>query len=850
MSHNQRTPISGPIFMDSTLSVLQKLRGRFLFLLLTFALLFSLTSTLQAQSNTIFLQGKLVEIRLEGIKLIEKGLIYGTINSVIGSSISPATVSNDLKDLYGLGYFQDVSVNYEILEKGEIGLVFKFLEKPRIERIEIRGNSIFENKTLQEKLKVFANNMIDEKRIRKDVQMIQEEYRKKGYLRTIVDYKIRNLSPTSILLTYKIDESPQVFLTKINVTGPEFFYPLDIERLLQSSEIDCFSWANDSGVFQEEKINVDLQIITQTYLQQGFIKLKIDKPKIELVRTKDYSKIIVDLNITEGAQYFAGKVDIISQDGEKFLFEKEEMLAKLSLQTTQVYNPFKQNRDQFTIKDVYLEQGYAKAIVRVRTKINEDTKTVDVTYFVTRREKAYIGRIEIQGNYETLDRVVRRELDIHDNELYNGLKIRESQRKINRLGFFKPGTGIQFRQRGGGEENMLDYNILLDEAQTGSFNASLSYSAQSGFALVLQISKKNLFGTGRSVTFSAERQQEGGDTRYDFSMVNPYWLDTKFTNSFGLFSKTNSGDDYDIQTNGFNLGLSYPIWKNWNLSTRYSWKVESYSDITTDGEDTLDGETKSNLRSLNLGARYSTVNHPMFPSSGYEASFSVENYGGFLGGNTEYRSYNFDTRWFSSLNESETVVFMTRFRQNILQQTNPNVDIPTHKRFSIGGITTVRGHDWGEIEGPTSDSENESNYLRTQFPYQGDFSDCDNDTATDGTACSSLPTEKSDDRKYLERHSGGTLQRILNVELLFPLTREGRNIRGVIFYDAGNVWSEEKAYDLTGNSRDLGYFRSSIGTGIRLITPMGVLRFEYGMKLDQKASESPSKFDFHISGLF
>ena len=91
---------------------------------------------------------------------------------------------------------------------------------------------------------------------------------------------------------------------------------------------------------------------------------------------------------------------------------------------------------------------------------------------------------------------------------------------------------------------------------------------------------------------------------------------------------------------------------------------------------------------------------------------------------------------------------------------------------------------------------------------------------------------------------------MLNLQLYYPLTREGTRIRGLVFFDAGNVWAEDRMYEITGQTKDDWYYRMSTGVGVNLITPMGVLRFEYGVKLDKKPGESPSKFDFHISGLF
>ena len=583
--------------------------------------------------------------------------------------------------------------------------------------------------------------------------------------------------------------------------------------------------------FQEQKINQDLQIITQTYLQEGFIKLKIDKPVVTLFKNKDYSKVIVELNLAEGDQYFSGTIDVVADDGMELLFDKEKLIEELALKKGNIYNPFNQNNDRFKINDIYLEQGYAFANVRAVPNIHEDSKTVDVTYRIRRKEKVYIGRIEIYGNYDTLDSVVRRELEIHDNELYNGVKLRESNQNINRLGFFEP-NGIEFEQSKTDVENSIDYLIRLREAQTGQFNASLSYSGLSGLALQFGVSKKNFFGTGRTLKLSLERNEDG-DSLYDFSMVNPYWLDTNITQSFGIFSRLDSSTTdnyYDTETNGFYMGASNPIWKYWSSSARYSWQIENYVNIGDLGEEYLEGLERTSLRSLRFGVAYDTVNNPMFPSDGHEVSLSVEQFGSFLGGDSEFRKYNFNTRFFYSLTESSRVVFYARYNQSQLEKTNPDKEIPAHRRYRLGGITTIHGHEWNSIYGPTNPKFYD---IAENNPYQGDDPECGTDPV--GSTCNtSLSTEKSEDRLYLEQHTGGILKRLINLELLFPIAREGQNLRGVVFFDAGNVWAEDKVYELADTQKNEWEFRKSAGFGIRIITPMGVLRFEYGIKLDGK----------------
>jgi len=789
-----------------------------------------------------FMNQKLIikGIEMKGVNYIEKSLLFSSIESTIGSPLSPVTVQNDIKALYNFSYFSNIEVLTEPLNDKEVTLIFVFVEKPRISEITIIGNNQFGTKILKEKLKVFPNNMVNLKRIKQDVKIIKDEYLKKGYMQTHVGYKLIKINESTRKLIFKIDESPKVYLTEINVTGPQYYYPIDIIRRLQSSEIDCWSWANSSGVFHEDTVNVDLQIITQTYLQQGFIKLKIDKPKVKVIKNPDYARVVIDINLVEGDQYFTGDIKFVSDDGEDFLFDAKEQLKTFNLQKREVYNPYALSKDKFKMLDIYLERGYAFARIFGKPKVNDETKIVDITYHVTRKEKAYIGRVEIQGNYATKDDVIRRELEIHDNELYNGTKIRQSQQNIGKLGFFKPGTGIRFNKTPGASEQTLDYDIKLEESLTGSFNGGISYSGNDGGILNLSVSQRNLFGTGRSLSFSMEFKQTG-DNKYSLSLTTPYWFDTLFTNTFSIYSSYNEDDEYDTQSLGFNYGLSYPIWKDWKASTNYSWKIEEYSNINSDGEEILEGVYSNDYKSVLAGIKYSTVNNPMFPSNGYEASLYAEQFGGVLGGSSEYREYTFNTRYFKSLNEDETVIFAVKYNQGYLQETNPDNPIPSNQRYYVGGITTVHGFDWYDIEGPSGGFD-----IAAAYPYQGDYEDCE---AT-GSGCTSLSSELDPDRVYFAQHQGGNQKKVLNLELLFPLTREGQNLRGVVFFDAGNVYAEDRMYEITDTEKDEWAFRKSTGLGARIITPMGVLRFEYGIKLDQKEDESAGKFDFHISGLF
>src|SRR3989339_292227 len=791
------------------------------------------------------------DIQVEGLELIDKGTIYGSIQSRIGGPLSAAQVTADIKSLFELGFFANVQARVETQTPEETVLIFVIKEKPRIKTFSIEGNHHLDKKKFEEDLRVFEKNMIDTSRVKSDVAMIKGKYREDGFYSTQVDYDIVPAGDGWVNLTYRINEKPKVYITEIRVKGTQFYYPLDIERIMQSAEVDCFAWINDSGVFMEDKVNADLQMISQQYMTEGFIKVNVKKPKITIIRSKDFYKLVIDLEIVEGDRYFTRDIKIESEDGYDLLFAPETRIPELKLQKGDPFNPFKQNQDQFDMMQVYLEQGYAFANIRPLPKLDEETKEVDVLFLVSRRHKAYIGRVDVQGNYETQDYVIRRELQIHDNELFNGVKLRDSQAEIGRLGFFEPGTGIQFNRNPGSNEHEIDYELQLQETQTGSFSASLAYSALNGAALQLKLTKRNLFGTGKSLSFSVNKEQNG-DSLYDLGLVNPYWLDTQGTQSINIFNQLKQYTEYQTKAFGANMGYSYPLWKHLYLLTKYSVVSEEYLNVISSNE-SLFGRDQNLYRSLKLGLSYNTVNNPMFPSTGYELRAETERFGGPFGGSIDYQSNSYSYSHFAPFNEAETIVGMLKLRMGQLIQTNPDELIPLHNRFRLGGSYDIRGHDPQRILGPSSYLyENEYFTGADVYPVQSDYSECDVKKKNRPASCPNnfddLPTDKSEDRLYWDRHIGGNEYRLANLEMLFPLTREGRNIRGVVFYDIGNTWAEQKMYDLRGVTKSYSNTREAAGVGVRLITPMGVIRFEYGIKLDATSREKPGRFDFSISG--
>ena len=794
---------------------------------LCFFLIF-LNSAAWAQTEIL---RRINSIEITGTSELEIAQILYSIESLVGDRLDRLKLKRDIHTIHEMNLYRDVQVEVVPGKDGYL-LRYRLSERPRLSGVKIVGLSLISKTELEEQMTIKGQDFFDPVKVRENKEIILEEYRKEGYSRVRIRSRIEKMNESIYGLIYEIEEEPRVYLTDIYVSGTSFYSELDIKRFIMSAEIDCFSWMNDSGVFREEMINQDLALIAQHYLKNGFIKVFIDKPLVTIINNADYSWLEVRLNIEEGKQYYNGKVDIAGE----LLGKKSDLLEQLVLKQGESYNPFLQNRDRSILNEYYQERGYAFVRVVPRTRINDESRTVDVTYQITKGEKAYIGRIEIAGNAETQDHVIRREFEVSEKELFNGKKLRLSQESLMRLGFFEPGLQLDQLSREG-EDNVLDILTRLKEAQTGSFQAQIGFSDLSGFSGGLTLSKGNILGTGRTLRLSAQFAERDVTQQFDLTLIDPRIFDTLFSSSVFTSRRRvtdSTGLDRGMITEnsyGFSLGRNI-YYRELRFSSRFSALDRLYE---KDGSDVF-------KRSVSPALTYNTVNHPIFPTGGLKSSLSLTQTGTPFGGNVRLREYRFLYQQFWSLNLDSTLILMVKGRMGLLLQQGSS-EIPAEDRYRIGGMNSVRGHPYYVIAGPFGSTEQSLNRVYRVIVDENGYQQVKAyDQRTIGLS--------TDQLQNLE--SGGVFERVFNLELLFPLSRDERSfVRGVIFADAGNVNAESVQYRLLDEKEPVFFdLRRSAGAGVRVITPMGVLRFEYGFKMDTRKGESPDRFEFTISGLF
>ena len=789
------------------------------------------------------MSASIAEIEIKGTSELESSQIMFLIESQVGDILDRKIIRRDIHAIYKMKLFEDVQAEVEELDEGESGkksylLRYLVKERPRLAEVKLKGVLLVERTVIEEKMTLLQYDPYDPEKIALNEQIILEHYRSEGYPRVSVNSIIETVEADAenagerFRVIFEMNEAPRVYLTDIYVSGTKYYSELEIKRFIMSSEIDCVSWANQSGLFREEMINQDLSVITQHYLKKGYIKVFVDKPEVTLIHNPDYSRVDVRLDISEGDQYFIGKIEVSGD----VLGDQEILKEDLLLEEGEIYNPFLQNRDRSGISEIYHEQGYAFVRVIPETVINEETKIVDVNFRVVKGEKAYIGRLEIAGNVETRDHVIRREFEVQEEELFNGKKLLRSQQNINRLGFFQSGVLLERSPRDQ-ENNMLDILARLKETQTGTFQAQLGYSDFSGFSGGVTISKGNLLGTGRTLRFSAQFAEQSVQQKFDATLIDPRLFDSQVSGSiFSSRSKLGDSTEFErgiITENNYGFSLGMPLYfRDLRFGTQISALDRLFSASDTD----------LFKRSVSPSLTYNTVNHPVFPSAGIKTSIRMIQTGTPFGGNIRLREYQLQYQQFWALNTDNTFILMAKGRLGLLQEQGSS-PIPSEDRYRLGGIDSVRGHNYYNISGPYGSIEQRNNIayrvITDELGYQQTKT---YDSRTVGLNSSELQ----------ELKSGGISERVFNLELLFPLSQDENSfVRGVLFMDAGNVNAESRQYQLLDETEPEFFdMRKSAGFGVRVITPMGVLRFEYGSKLDKRPSETPDRFEFTVSGLF
>lgn len=720
------------------------------------------------------------EVEVAGNKRIEKDVLLLKISTQPGKPLDPAVVRQDIHAIMKTGYFHNVAVDVDRVPGG-LRVRFHVEERPTIREIKYQGNKKLEVKDLEKAVTLKPNHFFNVAEAKENLEKLRKLYANEGYYSAAIEYEAEPVENNQVVLTFKISENEEVKIRRILFLGNRVFSDKQLSKQIETKKKGLFSFLTSSGVYKEDVLRDDVARLSIFYLNHGYLQCSIEQP----MTFRSGNGMSVVFLVEEGDQFRVRSIRLegVSEEDRAFFS------AKQSLKPLEIFNREKLQNDIALMTDYYADQGYAFAEVKpVFSEPDKESKTVDITYEVDKGKHYYIGDIRIKGNTKTRDKVIRRQVLLSEGDRYSVSKLRESKAELNRLGFFDE---INLTTQPGRQQDKLDLLVDVKEGQTGTLSGGAGFSSTDKFVLMANVTQSNLFGRAQVLSLNAEI---GGLTQnFSLSFTEPWLFDIPLSAGFDVFNTKYDYTDFTRGATGGAARLGYEFVRHLRGHVMYKYEDVNITDISEFAPSIIRSEEgRTSTSSVTFSLVQNTLDNPLLPTKGCLNFASVEIAGTIFGGARNFIKLNLDSGWYFPVVWNTVISVRGRFG---LGYGIAGDRFPLFERFFVGGISTVRGFDVRSL-GPEVDGQ----------------------------------------------VIGGNKQLIYNLEYLFPLVPQVK-LRGLVFFDAGNAFSEDENIRLQS-------LRLSAGAGFRWFSPLGPLTLVVGFPLDRMAGERPNAVQFSIGTPF
>jgi len=735
-------------------------------------------------ARQLFRRELITGVRVTGNVRIEADAIERVIRVKAGDVLRAGELSKDLKNIYKMGYFEDIRVEAEEDEGGKL-VVFHVKEKPTIRKISFSGNQVFKDKKLRENLTISTGSILNIFTIKSNIEQLQAMYKEKNYHNIKITYTVHDQENNQADIEFVFEEGKKIRIKEIAFQGNRTFPDKKLKKLISTSEKGFFSWLTSSGELNPEDLSQDAARLMAFYQTEGFIHAKVADPVVDF----EDKGIFITFKIEEGERFKVGTIDM---DGD-LIIPKTRLMPGLQIAKEPFFNRETVRQDILWMTDLYADAGYAFADISPLTKEDSVNRLVDITYSAQKRDRVYFEDITISGNTSTRDKVIRRELSIHEQELYSGSRLKRSVRNLHRLDFFED---VKVDTPKGSAEDRMNVNIGLVEKPTGTFTFGAGYSTVDDFFVTGSVSQRNLFGRGQILKLSG--QVGGISDLYSLSFTEPWMFDIPLSGSISVYRTGREYDTYDKTSTGGGLSVSYPIYDYTRASLAYRYDITDLTDITQDASDNIkELEGKNATSAITTALSYDSRDRAFNTTQGQDHNLAYTFAG--LGGDIGFNKVVGELGWFIPVYKG--LVTFLHGKSGFVKERD-GYTLPDYEKFYLGGMNSIRGFGFQDINIKTVNSAGQI-------------------------------TEE-----------GGESFVQFNFELTYPFFKD-LGIVGVVFYDTGNVFPDE--------SIDLGSLRQAAGYGIRWYSPIGPIRIEGGHILDPReedGEDSGVNWEFSMGGAF
>lgn len=732
-------------------------------------------------------------VKIDGNQRIGDSAILSQAGIARGQAVTAGQLNDAYQRLNNSGLFESVS----IAPQGST-LNITVVEVPTINRISFEGNKRIKDEALTSVIDSTSRRVFNPTLAEKDANSIAEAYSNDGRLAARVQAKVIKRSQNRVDLVFEIFEGDNVEIERLSFVGNRKYSDRRLRRVLGTKQAGLFRRLVRRDTYVEDRIEFDKQVLRDFYFSRGYVDMRVNSVNAQLTEERD--GYFVGFNVQEGQQFQFGQVSVTSElanvDGDAYA-------ELVKIKPGVVYSPTLVEADIARLERQAIRDGVDFMRVEPRVTRNDRDLTLDVEFVLSRSQRIFVERIDIEGNTTTLDRVVRRQFDSVEGDPFNPREIRQSAERIRALGYFETAE-VNAREGSSPEQVVLDVDVV--EKPTGSLTFGASFSNNDGPGVAISFAEQNFLGRGQTLNLNVSTASEA--RRYGLRFVEPSLLGRDVAFALELdYSETNSSfSTYDNTRLKFQPSLTFPVSENGRLQLRYTAEETEVTarDPNDDGSDFHGGVIAGDIAA---GALFSS-------SIGYE--------------------YSYDTRR-TGLDPNAGVLF--RFSQDFAGLGGDQKYVRTvakaigEKKFFNEELTLRATIEGGALAWNSGTNRAIDRFILTTGQLRGFEPGGIGPRDTGATEGDSL---------------GGNLYLVGRLEAEFQLgLPEEYGIRGGVFYDVGNLWDLADVNLGTGNtvSGESGSFRHVIGVSIYWDTPLGPLQFNISDAIKKETYDREQKFE-------
>lgn len=784
---------------------------------------------------------KIKTIHVSGNKIITDDSIIHRLPLKVGDDFNLNYTATMIKNLYKSGYFHQVKIYVEPIGENELDLYVAVQEKPRLKEVTFVGNKAISSKEFKEDLKIATISTLVQEELVAITSKMRKAYQKKNYHATEIVGNIIPQEDGTVSAEFTIKEGKKSYLTKIDFKGNKHVSSKKLKRILLSKEDWILGMLDHSGTFNPEMLEGDKYMIEDSYKSNGFAHAKT--LGIDIAKTKS-GNYHLTYSIFEGDRFV---IKSVTAEGNEILSE-EQLKSVIPIYPGQFYSQEKIRVALDNLKMLWGEYGYIFADIDPIIDINDEDKTVTISFHADLKSQVYLNRLTIKGNKKSKDSVIRRNILLDEGELITNRKMEVSKNRTNLLNYFDPKNGVNWKTTRI-DDTHADLDLVLKEVQTGHFQFNLGYggspanrqSPTTGLNFNCNAGDRNLWGSGIATSVSAEISKRY--RAFNANLINPWLYDKPIRGALNAYVKKSEYDSVDIAENPpFERAVGGSASVGYMTSKLNGFLIEgvlSYEKINYDQGIKAANYFSARQRTLaqiilnqnfQAGTQISLIcnlsqdkrDGIVFTTRGHQWSWvnqftlpGQSNASETLAANAEepqfhhsrfqyYRS-ELDVTWYTPLINEYDLVLCVHGNAGYIYKFKDK-QVPWKSVYHVGGPTTIRGYLYGQV-GPTW-----------------------NDTSL------------------------GALKAFnLNVEFIAPLS-SNLNTRAVIFYDGGAGWNtpyfniinnEDPAFGREIRNNNF-FYRHSVGIGMRIKSPTP-LQVDFGIKLNPSRKFRKELTQLHLN---